>query len=80
MLNSSNASDRRHVNAPPSSLAKLYRQPHLLQTHVSTPQDPPQASHFSESIRRYLTGPQPYSKTVHNHTVKICFYFPSRSY
>jgi len=30
---------------------------------------------FPESIRRCLTGPQPYSKTVHNHTVKFNFYF-----
>jgi len=28
----------------------------------------------------YLTGPQPYSKTVHNHTVKFNFYFSFRSY
>jgi len=35
---------------------------------------------FSESIHRYLTGPQPYSKTVLNHTVKFDFYIYPRGY
>jgi len=63
--------------APPTTNATV----HVDTDHVSigkyvkqtTPSTDESINTFPESIIRCLTGPQPYSKTVPNHTVKIRF-------
>jgi len=52
----------------PSEIAASFdKRKHVLESQKS--QALKEVKTFSESTRRHLTGPQPYGKTAHNHTV-----------